>query len=346
MPEIPIPDPPPTDGVVALRAWTAGDAGEITNCCQDPEIPRWTHVPSPYDREEAEVFLAESEQSRLAGEELSLAVTDADGGRLLGAIGLRPPFGDRGAEIGYWVAASERRRGTAARALRLLSEWAIAVLGAERVQVVAHPLNEASQRVALRAGFRREGLFRKYQLRKGAWEDRVAFSLLRADLEPARVHFRPAEELRGAAEAALAAHRDRLGALLPGAEVEEMGATAVPGALTKGDFDLLVRVEEEEFPRAREALGTRYAVHQLENWSPTFASFKEDYSDAPHVGVQLVIAGSDDDRMLRATRDALRAHPDLLQGYNDLKRSYEGADPEEYCRAKTEFLDDMWASLR
>jgi RimJ/RimL family protein N-acetyltransferase/GrpB-like predicted nucleotidyltransferase (UPF0157 family) len=345
MSEIPFPDPPLNDGVVALRPWAAADADDIARCCQDPEIPRWTHVPSPYGREDAQMFLAESERSRLRGDELSLAVTDANGGGLLGAIGVRPGAGERGAEIGYWLDPRARRRGTATRALRLLAEWALRELGAERVQVVAHPFNEASQRVALRAGFRREGLLRKYQLRKGAWEDRVAFSLVAADLEPRRVHFRPVEELRPAAEAALATHRDRVLGLLPEAQVEEMGATAVPGSLTKGDFDLLVRVSASGFPAAREALGGRYAVHQLENWSPTFAGFKEELSDGLPVGVQLVAADSDDDRMLRRTRDALRDRPELLERYNELKRSFEGANPDEYRRAKTAFLDELWESL-
>jgi RimJ/RimL family protein N-acetyltransferase/GrpB-like predicted nucleotidyltransferase (UPF0157 family) len=346
MPEVPIPDPPLSDGVVALRPWKAADLRDITECCQDPEIPRWTRVPSPYGEEHARMFLAETEHSRLAGEQLSMAVTAAGGGELLGAIGLRAQGEDRGADVGYWVAAPARRRGTAVRALRLLSGWALRVLGAERVQVVAHPLNEASQRVALRAGFRREGLLRKYQFSNGSWEDRVAFSLLAADLEPAHVHFRPVEELRPALEAALAAHRDRILALLPETEVEEMGATAVPGALTKGDLDLLVRMSQEAFPQAKEALGRRYAVHQLENWSPTFASFKEEYSEPPQVGVQLVTAGSDDDRMLRGTRDALGARPELLESYNELKRSHEGAEPHEYWRAKTAFLEHLWRSMR
>jgi RimJ/RimL family protein N-acetyltransferase/GrpB-like predicted nucleotidyltransferase (UPF0157 family) len=345
VPEISFPDPPLSDGVVTLRPWAAADAIDIVDCCRDPEIPRWTHVPSPYGREDAQLFLAESERSRLRGEELSLAVTDADDDGLLGAIGVRPGVGDRGAEIGYWVAAQARRRGTATRALRLLAEWALRTLGAERVQVVAHPLNEASQRAALRAGFRREGLLRKYQFRKGAWEDRVAFSLLAADLEPPRVRFRPAEELRPEADAALAAHRGRIASLVPRAEVEDGGATAVPGALTKGDVDVLVRVPADDFGAAREALGRRYAVHQLENWSETLASFKEELSDAPPVGVQLVAAGSEVDRMLRGTRDALAARPELLERYNELKRSFDGRDPEEYWRAKTAFLDELWGSL-
>ena len=64
-----------------------------------------------------------------------------------------------------------------------MSSWAFEALRAKRVQVATHPLNEASRRVALRAGFTLEGLSRNYQLRKGVWEDRVIFSLVPADLE-------------------------------------------------------------------------------------------------------------------------------------------------------------------
>lgn len=177
MPELSFPDPPLTDGVVGLRPWTEADVPAIAACCQNPEIPRWTQVPSPYDEDDARQFLVEAERSRLAGEELSLAVTDAGGGELLGAVGVRPRGSERGADIGYWVAAPARGRGTAVRAVRLVASWAFRALGAQRVQVVAHPLNEASQRVALKAGFTREGLQRNYELRNGVWEDRVVFSL-------------------------------------------------------------------------------------------------------------------------------------------------------------------------
>ena len=182
MPELPFPDPPLTDGVVALRAWAAADAADIADCCQDPEIPRWTEVPSPYDEDDARAFIAKSEQARLAGEELSLAVTDAESGELVGAIGVRPGNTEGKVDVGYWVAAPARRRGTAVRAVRLVSSWAFEALGAKRVQVATHPLNEASRRVALRAGFKREGLSLNYQLRKGVWEDRVVFSLAPSDL--------------------------------------------------------------------------------------------------------------------------------------------------------------------
>jgi RimJ/RimL family protein N-acetyltransferase len=181
MPEIPLPDPPLTDGVVALRPFTEEDVRDVSACCQDPEIPRWTRVPSPYDEDDARTFIATAEDGRLAGERLSLAVTNPETGDLLGAIEVRAASSEGGVGIGYWVAGHARRRGTAVRALRLVSAWAFRALGAQRVQVVAHPLNEASQRVALRAGFTREGLLRNYELRKGEWEDRVMFSLVPTD---------------------------------------------------------------------------------------------------------------------------------------------------------------------
>jgi hypothetical protein len=36
------------DGVVMLRAWRSDDRERIVAALQDPEIPRWTSVPSPY----------------------------------------------------------------------------------------------------------------------------------------------------------------------------------------------------------------------------------------------------------------------------------------------------------
>ena len=56
------------------------------------------------------------------------------------------------------------------------------------------------------------------------------------------VRIRPADELRVAVAAAIAGHSARIDAALPGVEIEHVGSTAIPGALTKGDLDLLVRV--------------------------------------------------------------------------------------------------------
>jgi RimJ/RimL family protein N-acetyltransferase len=182
MSSIPLPDPPLTDGELSLRPWEPRDVPAVTAACQDPEIPRWTVVPHRYTERHARDFISGTAADLATGRELALAVVDGDD-RLLGAIGLSNfDWSDLKAEIGYWVAAEARRRGVGARATRLLAVWALTSLGLERVELLANPRNEASLRLAERAGFTREGTLRRYRRRHGVREDLVMFSMLAEDL--------------------------------------------------------------------------------------------------------------------------------------------------------------------
>jgi RimJ/RimL family protein N-acetyltransferase len=184
MPAIPLPKPPLTDGEIVLRAWKRGDAAAVTAACQDPEIPRWTVVPHNYTRRHARDFISGTGADLASGRELALAIVDGED-RLLGAVGISNfDWVDLKAEIGYWMAAEARRRGIGARATRMLSLWALSHLGIERLELLANPENEASQRLAERAGFTREGTLRRYRRRHGVREDLVMFSLLAEDLPP------------------------------------------------------------------------------------------------------------------------------------------------------------------
>jgi GrpB-like predicted nucleotidyltransferase (UPF0157 family) len=155
------------------------------------------------------------------------------------------------------------------------------------------------------------------------------------------VRIRRAEDIRDLTSAAFDAHRRDVVALLPAAEVEHIGATAVPGALTKGDVDLLVRVPEREFAEAVSILQKRYVIHQLHNWTRTLASFKAPGAREPPVGVQLVVAGSDADGFFGPFRDALINDPALLAEYNELKLSMDGMDYQSYTERKGEFVENV-----
>jgi RimJ/RimL family protein N-acetyltransferase len=86
--------------------------------------------------------------------------------------------------IGYWMTAEARGRGLTTAALRALSRWGIEDLGLGRVELVTDPENIASQRVAEKAGFQREGILRSMLLsRDGSRRDGVMFSLLPDELE-------------------------------------------------------------------------------------------------------------------------------------------------------------------
>ena len=111
---------------------------------------------------DAEGFIADARRRLLAGERARLAVTDAQTGELLGSVSL-DLFADRqAAEIGYWVKREARRRGVALAAARLVIDWAFDELGVERLELLTYPGNEASQALAGRLGFTREGLLRGF----------------------------------------------------------------------------------------------------------------------------------------------------------------------------------------
>lgn len=62
------------------------DAAAITAACQDPEIPRWTTVPTPYTREHADGFIELTEQAWADGSQAVWGIHAGD--ELVGVVGL------------------------------------------------------------------------------------------------------------------------------------------------------------------------------------------------------------------------------------------------------------------
>lgn len=178
--------PPATelrDGDIVLRPWRLEDVPRVTQICQDPEILRWTLVPSPYDESHARTWIEQTLRDWDDRAHATFAVTDGCG-EVVGAIGLRlhRHYSVNGS-IGYWVAREARGRGVATTALRLLARWALEEARVSRLELVTDPGNTASQKVAERAGFRREGILRSYVERRGKRADCTIFSLLPGELE-------------------------------------------------------------------------------------------------------------------------------------------------------------------
>jgi RimJ/RimL family protein N-acetyltransferase len=182
MPPLPLPDPPLSDGTIALREKTEADIPALVAAVQDPLIPRYTRVPSPYGERQAREFLVEQRRRREEGTELSLLVVDPDRDDLLGSVGARVDRDNARAEIGYWVAREARGRGVASGAVVLLGGWLFEALGLTRLQIHTETDNVASQRVAERAGFTREGVLRSYELIEGRPIDVAMFAALPGEL--------------------------------------------------------------------------------------------------------------------------------------------------------------------
>ena len=164
---------------VRLRPWRTDDADAVFAACQDEDIQRWTLVPVPYGREDAEAFVG-SVAGTTSAEGCALFAMEA-GGVLAGSMGMHFLTDGLGA-VGYWTAPHARGRGWTAEALRLLSRWAILERGATRLEAVVEPANTGSRRVAERAGYSEEGILRARFLHRGRRVDVVMYSLLSTDL--------------------------------------------------------------------------------------------------------------------------------------------------------------------
>lgn len=83
----------------------------------------------------------------------------------------------RSAWIGYWVASAATGRGVATGALALGLDHCFGPVTLHRVEATVRPENVASRRVLAKAGFREEGLLRRYLDVDRAWRDHLLLAI-------------------------------------------------------------------------------------------------------------------------------------------------------------------------
>ena len=176
------------DGTVSLHPWSADDAGALVRRINDAQIATYLDlVPQPYDVSDAHDWFAMTADGWRSGTNATFGIHVEGIDGVVGGIGVRflDDLDDGCAEIGYWVASEARGRGVATAATRAVAGWAFgAVPELARIQLRADVENVASNRVAEKAGFTREGVLRahRYNARLGRRSDFVMWSLLREEL--------------------------------------------------------------------------------------------------------------------------------------------------------------------
>lgn len=141
------------DDVVVLRSWSVADAGWYAEtAAHDELIQRFTTESSTLTAEAVRAAIVEL----LAGPvgAVGFLIADASTGQRLGNIALA--YRDGVGEVSYWLAGYARGRGVATRALRLLTDWALATLELHELRLWMHADNHGSRVVAERAGYRRD----------------------------------------------------------------------------------------------------------------------------------------------------------------------------------------------
>ena len=179
---IPFPKPPLQSETFVLRRLVRSDYEALKATRDHPETAPWVNMIALPDGEGLVRF---AESKRRAGKLLHLAIAENADNRVIGEILLFVRAAEAAetgiGEIAYVVDPGERGRGIAPAAVQLVSEWAFAELDLKRLQLSIHPDNQASHRVAEKAGYQFEGTLRSVKNIRGVRVDGALYSRLPAD---------------------------------------------------------------------------------------------------------------------------------------------------------------------
>lgn len=160
-----MPDDPPTltDGTITLRPWRDADVAEAV-AGHDDEMALWFGWDPADVTEESHRRAIERWRADYAADRRRTSFVIEHAGALVGSVEATRE-GESGASLSWTLYAGHRGHGYAARAVRMLVDWAFTDvdqggLGLQRVEARVDPRNHASRRVATRAGLRLEGMQR------------------------------------------------------------------------------------------------------------------------------------------------------------------------------------------
>lgn len=175
-----------------LRPVGPQDTDAVYAGCQDPDIQRWTTVPSPYLPEHARGFTEQMAPDGWVNGSMFTFGVFLPAGELTGMLSISMRSLGTG-EIGFWAAKEHRGNGYITESVLAACRWAFTRMSVDRVEWRAEVGNTASRAVAERAGFTIEGVLRSTLTNKGVLRDCWVGSLLPSDLGlPSTMPYLPA----------------------------------------------------------------------------------------------------------------------------------------------------------
>jgi len=176
-----------------LRSVGPQDTDVVYSAAQDPEIQRWTTIPSPYLPEHAQSFTEQLVPEGWANCSMFTFGVFLPEGELVGMLAITMRSLGVG-EVGFWATKQYRGNGYITEATVAVSRWAFTRLSIDRVEWRAEVGNKGSRAVAEHAGFTVEGTLRSAINNKGVRRDCWVASLLPSDLGlPSTAPYLPAQ---------------------------------------------------------------------------------------------------------------------------------------------------------
>lgn len=170
---------------VGVREYKEGDAEELyalvvrSSRELKPWMPWLTASYSINDTRQWVALCIQHWESRVA---LRYVVVDTLSGTILGTTGLEQiAWGNKVAELGYWIGSQYVNQGVATAAAKLTVEKAFSQHGINRIEINILPDNVASNRVAKKMGSTFEGVFRNKLFHNGSSKAANGYSIVPED---------------------------------------------------------------------------------------------------------------------------------------------------------------------
>jgi RimJ/RimL family protein N-acetyltransferase len=176
-----------SDDLLTLRPFQFDDASALYAAVHESlaELKPWmSWAHDGYSQSDAMTFITVARADWGEGSMFSFAVTEKATGTLLGACSIshiHPIYSY--CNLGYWVRTSQRGRGIAGRAARLVAGFGFKELSLIRVEAVVAVGNQTSLRVAEKSGAHREGVLRNRIIVRDQILDAVMYSFVPKDFE-------------------------------------------------------------------------------------------------------------------------------------------------------------------
>jgi ribosomal-protein-serine acetyltransferase len=163
----------------AGHLWAAAEASLV-------ELRPWMAWAAKTSLEETKTFAANAEAQWAGGTVFHFVIVKD--GEVIGSVGLEVKREelDRLGVLGYWVRSDQCGCGYATEASSSVVDFAFRELGLHRIELRAGVGNVASQRVAEKLGFRREGTLRQGSRGAESAYDCYLYGLLASDPRPSR----------------------------------------------------------------------------------------------------------------------------------------------------------------
>ncbi len=165
---------------LCLRAIHDGDVNEVFLLRSDKELMKFIPRPIASNLNDAADHIKMVTSIIAKNEGLNWAITEIGNDKMIGIIGFYriKPENFRG-ELGYMILKQYQNKGYISEAVVKTLDYAFNTLGFNSIEAVIDPENEASERVLIKNGFRKEAHLRENEYWNGKFLDTVIYSVLK-----------------------------------------------------------------------------------------------------------------------------------------------------------------------